>query len=338
VKRQIPRAWMDGGNWLPSPGGPFAALVIAHPGHELRLHGWLERVRPRVFVLTDGSGHSGLSRLASTTRILAGAGAEPGSVYGRFSDRDLYATLLDGKADVFVHLAEELAGAFAQGGVGYVVSDALEGYNPAHDICRLVTGAAVPLARRASRRPLAGFDFPLVERPDACPDDLRPGAVWTRLDAGALARKLAAARSYPEMAAEVSTALGTWGVSTFAVECLRPADGLPAATPPGGGPPFTNATASSEQRLAATAGPSAVASTSNQWPSVVGGKVPVLLPSTHGRRVCQSVARSNRRAARSSLSSSKGAASSCRPMGRPSLLKPHGRLMPGRPARLQLIV
>lgn len=31
-----------------------AALVVAHPGHELRVYGWLEQARPRVFVLTDG--------------------------------------------------------------------------------------------------------------------------------------------------------------------------------------------------------------------------------------------------------------------------------------------
>src|SRR5438034_752023 len=30
-----------------------AALFIAHPGHELLVHGWLELVRPFVFVLTD---------------------------------------------------------------------------------------------------------------------------------------------------------------------------------------------------------------------------------------------------------------------------------------------
>nr|MDP9120522.1 hypothetical protein [Acidobacteriota bacterium] len=27
-----------------------AALVIGHPGHELRVHGWLERARPLVLV------------------------------------------------------------------------------------------------------------------------------------------------------------------------------------------------------------------------------------------------------------------------------------------------
>jgi hypothetical protein len=33
-----------------------AALVIAHPGHELRALHWLRLSRPCVFVLTDGSG------------------------------------------------------------------------------------------------------------------------------------------------------------------------------------------------------------------------------------------------------------------------------------------
>jgi hypothetical protein len=44
--------------------------MIAHPGHELRVHHWIERTRPLVFVLTDGSGHTGVSRLASTTAVL----------------------------------------------------------------------------------------------------------------------------------------------------------------------------------------------------------------------------------------------------------------------------
>src|SRR5260221_8686768 len=46
------------------------ALIIAHPGHELRVHRWLEKTRPLVLVLTDGSGRTAQSRLASTTRIL----------------------------------------------------------------------------------------------------------------------------------------------------------------------------------------------------------------------------------------------------------------------------
>jgi hypothetical protein len=56
------------------------ALVIGHPGYELMVHGWLELTQPLVFVLTDGSGRSNQSRLASTTKILNRAGAKQGSI------------------------------------------------------------------------------------------------------------------------------------------------------------------------------------------------------------------------------------------------------------------
>ena len=35
-------------NSRPMAGSPKVALVIAHPGHELRVYGWLERERPEV--------------------------------------------------------------------------------------------------------------------------------------------------------------------------------------------------------------------------------------------------------------------------------------------------
>src|SRR5262249_46819579 len=91
-----------------------SALVIAHPGHELRVHGWLESARPEVFVLTDGSGHAGQSRLASTSRLLDCAGAWPGPIYGRVTDRTLYTALLDGRLNLFTGLAVELSEALVQ--------------------------------------------------------------------------------------------------------------------------------------------------------------------------------------------------------------------------------
>src|SRR5262245_36394298 len=85
------------------------ALVIAHPGHELRVHGWLEQVRPRVFILTDGSGSSGQPRLRSTRRILKQAGAVRGEVFGRFTDRDLYEALRHGDREPFTAVVTELS-------------------------------------------------------------------------------------------------------------------------------------------------------------------------------------------------------------------------------------
>jgi len=47
------------------------AVIIAHPGHELRVHYWLEQAKPAVCVLTDGSGRTQKSRLDSTTGVLS---------------------------------------------------------------------------------------------------------------------------------------------------------------------------------------------------------------------------------------------------------------------------
>lgn len=196
--------------------------MIAHPGHELRVHHWIERTRPLVFVLTDGSGHTGASRLASTTAVLERAGATPGSIYGRLSDREVYRAILDGDVDLFAGLAEELAAAFDRAGIDYVAGDAVEGFNSGHDVCRLVLNAALlHLAEPGGRRP-GNFEFPLEGVPDECPPEDRPEAILLELDGDALQRKLQAAASYPEMAAEVERALASHGRAPFGVECLRP--------------------------------------------------------------------------------------------------------------------
>ena len=198
--------------------------MAAHPGHELRVYGWLERERPEVFVLTDGSGSTGESRVSSTAETLRRAGARQGSVFGRFSDRELYEVILEGQVEVLTGLARELADAFSERRVERVAADAIEGFNPSHDICRLVTDTAVALARRRTGRAIDSYDFLLEGRPDAGPVNGSSGVLRLELEDGALDRKLAAARAYPEMADEVERALAGHGTEAFRTECLRPAD------------------------------------------------------------------------------------------------------------------
>lgn len=243
-------------NTAPSKG-ERAALVVAHPGHELRVHGWLEEARPVVCVLTDGSGRTQHSRLDSTTRVLEAAGARPGPVYGVLSDVELYAALLEHEHAKFTRVVGELASVFLREGVCVVAGDAEEGYNPGHDVCRLVIDAAVKLASRQSGRRIANYDFTLVAPPGRCPEALRDEAIWYNLDGAAYERKLSAARNYPELRAEVEAALSGAGsaglrenpdlaarsdfdgtsANDFSVECLRPVAGR--AAPPFAGPrPF----------------------------------------------------------------------------------------------------
>jgi AcrR family transcriptional regulator len=196
-------------------------LVIAHPGHELRVHHWLELNRPLVFVLTDGSGHTGVSRLSSTTAVLARAGATPGSIYGRLADRELYRALLDGDLDLFSGLADELADALERAEIAVLAGDAVEGFNPGHDVCRLLINVAVRRLEARGRSP-RNFEFPLEGAPGACPAEDLESVIRLDLDAAALERKLAAATAYPEMAFEVERALANHGRAPFGVECLVP--------------------------------------------------------------------------------------------------------------------
>lgn len=200
-----------------------AALLIAHPGHELRVFHWLEIARPLVCVLTDGSGHTNFSRLSSTTQILDSTGSRAGPVYGKFTDPEIYAAILKGNFEAFVEVMHQLAQSFTEQNIEYVVHDAVEGFNPSHDLCWHLAGATSLLASKTSGRTIRMFDFPLTGRPDDCPNEVRDKSICVALDDEAVRRKLAAAEGYPELKTEVDAAREKFGDAPFAIECLRPA-------------------------------------------------------------------------------------------------------------------
>ena len=202
-----------------TPGPHRVAVVVAHPGHELIVYHWMEAHHPIYCCLTDGSGGAATSRLSSTTRLLNAIGASAGPIYGRYSDRHVYRLLLERRVDVFVGLAKELASALEEAGVDCVAGDAVEGFNPAHDVCRLIIDGAVLMVRRRTGREVRNYDFLL----DGLHEPSYPGSIVVRLDDVALERKLAAARAYTEMRPEVEAALSRYGRQAFAMECLRPA-------------------------------------------------------------------------------------------------------------------
>jgi hypothetical protein len=195
-----------------------AALVIAHPGHELRVYHWLSLVRPQVFILTDGSGYSGQSRLERTTTILESLGGRPGSIYGQLTDAEVYAAILNGQLDLFVDLAVELAEALIQHRIEYVVGDAAEGYNPTHDVCRFVINAAVTMARDQGQH-IDNFEVPLAYRADARNGNTRD-AITISADADMQSRKLQAAQSYFELALDVNRIIEQEGPESLRTECL----------------------------------------------------------------------------------------------------------------------
>jgi hypothetical protein len=200
--------------------GP-ALLVVGHPGHELMVHGWLEAARPMVMVLTDGSGHTGVSRLPSTAALISRAGATAGPIFGRFSDAGIYRTLLDHRTPVVLDLVDELARVIVEHHISVVAGDDAEGFNPTHDVCRLIIDAAVRLARARAGRSILNTAFVLMDATGAVKRDSYTTVSALTLSREALERKMAAARNYPEMAAEVSSARARWGDEYFGVESFR---------------------------------------------------------------------------------------------------------------------
>jgi hypothetical protein len=230
------------------------ALIVAHPGHELVLFGWLEENRPIVSVLTDGSGRKGSSRLSSTLKILRETGAEPGELVG-LSDRQFYTAVLDGNLELFVGLAGRLGDMLSRRKPPYVAGDAREGFNPTHDICGMIIAAAVARAQRNGVA-INNLKFFLFESHDRHAAAARRDGICHVLSEEQVRRKIAAAHAYPELADEVEWVFSgrtpkvlesypqlasifdaaTEGLNErgFATECLLPAGTMS----PDGGRPF----------------------------------------------------------------------------------------------------
>lgn len=170
-------------------------LILAHPGHELRIFHWMERVRPTVFVLTDGSGGNQASRTAYSKTTVLAAGAEPGPVFGQTPDKVWYEAILAGDAAPFLKVADAAFETAAGASDVTVVADAVDGYNPVHDLAAAI-GAAV-----AARLETSGAKVThLVSA--AVPGVAGSKALDVLLDAEARARKMAAVRAYAPLAEE----------------------------------------------------------------------------------------------------------------------------------------
>jgi hypothetical protein len=180
-----------------------SALFVAHPGHELRLHHWMECERPIVYILTDGSGHGEHRRTPESREVLERCGAQAGSIFGRFADRDLYEILLHQDVAPIAGLVRELARELGSIEAQVVAGDAFELYSPAHDLARVVLDLAVAQSgRKIENYEIGGGDVTLA------------------LDDAALSRKLASIEAYESMRAEVENVLRQEGMEALRIERL----------------------------------------------------------------------------------------------------------------------
>jgi hypothetical protein len=126
--------------------------------------------------------------------------------------------LLDHDTAQFVAIRDRIAAELIDGSIDCVAGDAMEGFNPVHDVCRALIDGAINVVRERTRRDLVNLEFsvdPLTDAPIAATPLIVP------LDEEAIERKIAAALDYPEMRGEVQQLLERFGRNAFAEERLR---------------------------------------------------------------------------------------------------------------------
>jgi hypothetical protein len=191
-----------------------AALVVGHPGHELRLFHWLERARPVVCVLTDGSG-SGHSRVRSSFELIDASGSTAGPVMGACTDAGMYQAIMQRDVASVAAMTESIAGALIEQDVQYVVADAFEFYSPTHDLCSIIATLAAARAQAATGNVVARYDYAVTTAASGA-------GIVLDLEAADVQRKLAAAHRFENLTNDVNDLLATVGRQELAREILRP--------------------------------------------------------------------------------------------------------------------
>jgi len=184
-------------------------LIVAHPGHELLLHGWISRNKPVVHVLTDGSS---ATRLGRTAELLHDLGARSGAIFGRLSDREAYGMILERNTALLVSLVTELAEQLERDQPAIIVGDAAEGYNPVHDLCRLIAGAAIAMAGIPAKQ----YEYAVVNHPHSSDT----AAIVIELDAAEYAAKMERARGQAAALTDIGELLSQHGADAYRHEAL----------------------------------------------------------------------------------------------------------------------
>jgi len=129
--------------------------VFSHPNHEFALFGMEQRLKPHFVYLTDGGGEN---RVQQTYEGLRSIGLLEQAHFLNHPEHIFYARLLEVDTEFFVGVAEQLRQIIDKIKPDIICCDAIEFYNPVHDV-------ALPIVR-AALRGYAGkpevYEIPLV--------------------------------------------------------------------------------------------------------------------------------------------------------------------------------
>jgi hypothetical protein len=128
--------------------------IFGHPGHELAILGVIQRYRPDIVIITDGGS---ASRVQQSRDGLASIGMLDRATYLNYAEESFYAALLDQNLGHFAAVVDRLRSLIARYRPEQVFCDAIEFYNPVHDISLPIVRAAIGQASEVTL-----YEVPLV--------------------------------------------------------------------------------------------------------------------------------------------------------------------------------
>jgi hypothetical protein len=203
-------------------------LVLSHPNHEAAIFGIVQRLRPKLVILTDGGGDP---RPGETRKALERVGLLDHVRFLDFREGDFYRALLESDLDYFRNVIARLRIELKEFAPEQVICDAVEFYNPVHDLSLPLVRAA--LGEAATARV---FEAPLIYQ-IACqegnperyelqrfPHSRRDGQIEFRLSMDELGGKLAARdQVYGALRKQIAPLLAGTPADHFATEVIAPA-------------------------------------------------------------------------------------------------------------------
>lgn len=198
------------------PPGNYA-LAIAHPGHELRLHGFLEQAKPFVFILTDNSEATGQDMMWDSIKAIdratkQGMNITPANMKSEFLRKAFKYSIQEG--DKKVHLKDSMiqyevenmrteffndytdwmAQKLIQYKINYLVCDATESWHLSHEVMRMLADIAIMKVKQKTDDDIQLLDFAISEKYDS---RMHEHCIKIELDDEAIQRKLHAICIYP---------------------------------------------------------------------------------------------------------------------------------------------
>ena len=128
--------------------------VFSHPNHELAILGLLQRLRPSIIYLTDGGGGT---RVTESQKGLESIGLLDQATFLNFPEASFYNSLCARDHSFFKEVTDQVFNPADSFPPTQILCDAVEFYNPVHDL-------SLPIVRSALRkaRDVEIFEVPLI--------------------------------------------------------------------------------------------------------------------------------------------------------------------------------